>query len=431
MIEKKLERFINNEKRVIFKSYTLEAITFLLNYYGNPHKKIQSIHIGGTNGKGSVAYFLNSIFIQSQYKTGLFTSPHLINLNERISIDNHHIPDSILNQFLDELEIVLEKNSHIEPTYFDIITLFAFRFFFESSVDIAIIEVGLGGRIDTTNVINPLCSVITEIALDHQYVLGDTLSEISREKAGIIKKGVPVATINQHETIADVLKKVASGKEAPIYFYNKEFYSSNIREVEKGHLIDYNFSLPEKYIKIKDIELNYPAPFQIQNASLAITAAKILSPSFKNIKNSSIKEGIKKTYIPGRFEILSRKPFIVFDPAHNIHALKAVSSILKQKFKGNDFIIVLSLMNDKDYTKILNLIKTEFKDILYFILPFERCFVPDQELIADYNLKVFQTESELIEKIKEKQETKAWYLFTGTFQLYGVAKNIISTIEDK
>jgi len=203
MIREKLSRFINNENRTNY-SQDLDHVRAVLELAGNPHAAFQSIHIAGTNGKGSVAHMLNSIFMNSGYRTGLYTSPHLLEINERIKIQDENIPDQVFGGYVDDISASLDSTG-IMPTYFDVLTACAFRYFSENHVDIAVIETGLGGRLDSTNVVTPCCSVITGISLDHMDILGNTLEAIAREKAGIIKYKVPVVTANQYPMVLDII----------------------------------------------------------------------------------------------------------------------------------------------------------------------------------------------------------------------------------
>lgn len=235
-IEKRLEPLIDNEKtgHVSFVNYSLKDIKYLLKHFGNPHKRTKMIHIAGTNGKGSVAYMLNSILIASDLRVGLYTSPHLDRINERIKVNNKEISNQVLHRYTDELMDILDKKPDLRPTYFDALTLFAFRYYDEQDVDIAVIETGLGGRLDSTNVISPLISVITDISIDHKNVLGNTIREIASEKSGIIKKKKPVITSNSNRVALEEITNTAKECSSELFILNRDFRIKNIKSQNKN-----------------------------------------------------------------------------------------------------------------------------------------------------------------------------------------------------
>jgi len=240
----KLNTFINNENRTDFRQYGLDHVAKLLDHFGSPNRSITTIHVAGTNGKGSVAHMLNSIFMSAGYATGLYTSPHLLEINERIRIRNSAISDEDFARYVDEIVAYAGADPALHPTYFDILTVCAFRYFCDLRVDIAIIETGLGGRLDSTNVIVPLSTIITEISMDHVHILGNTLEEITREKAGIIKEKVPVVTSNTDPGILKILIETSYEMNAPIFSLNRDFSAKNI--IERGAGYRYDSSTPSK-----------------------------------------------------------------------------------------------------------------------------------------------------------------------------------------
>ncbi len=427
-IIKKLDILANNEKSAGgFKNYNLKDINYLLKIFGNPHKSIKTIHIAGTNGKGSVAHMLNSILIAGGKKTGLFTSPHLIRINERIKINNREIPIGRLNKYIDELFDVLEKNKKIQPTYFDALTLSALRYFREEKVDIAIIEVGLGGRLDSTNAIHPEISVITDISLDHIHILGNTVSEITYEKAGIIKKRSIVVTSNQEQDIVDILSKKSKEQSSAMYAFNRDFFAFNIRN--ENNQINFDFVLNTKEIvTIKNITLKTTGRFQIANSSLAIASTILLRKSGIIIKESDIIRGLRNVNIPGRLQILSQDPLILFDPAHNPAAMKATLNALKEKYPDKKYNAVVSFMIDKDYSSMFKILKKQITGkIFYYELNDNRSLKlsgkkAGQKKSIYSDIESAKDVEELSRMIFSNTKPGSLLLVTGSFRLYGIAR---------
>ena len=280
---------------------------------GDPHKKFKSVHIAGTNGKGSSAHMIASILQSAGYKTGLYTSPHLKNFTERIKVDGQEVNESFVVEFVEKLRNSIEK---IRPSFFELTVTMAFDYFAEQEVDIAVIEVGLGGRFDSTNVITPVVSLITSIGLDHTDMLGETLPEIAFEKAGIIKDHIPVVISETQHEIVDVFNKKALQLHAPIYYADQEF---EIKPVSQ------NWRFQE--IEISDaqqsfmIETDLLGEYQVKNVSGVIKTLDILNSGDFIISENQVKEGFKKvirnTGFYGRWQVLCEDPLTVCDTAHN------------------------------------------------------------------------------------------------------------------
>lgn len=297
----------------------LERILTLCDVLGNPEKKFPSIIVAGTNGKGSTCAFLESILRRNGMKVGLYTSPHLIDVKERIQINRGLISEDDFTKTCKDLESVIKPNQR--PTYFEFLTGIAFKYFADQKIDIAVLEVGLGGRFDSTNVLTPVVSVITRIGMDHQKYLGDTIEKIAFEKAGIIKKGVPVVTIDQKQEAMDVIRRVADENESML------------------HVVSPN-------------EIRWPLGLlgrhQLENAALAFRAAEIVNPAIANIK-----EALLDTKWPGRLEVVSKDPLVVLDGAHNPNGAESLAKFLKENYKDRRKIIMLGIMSDKDIDGII------------------------------------------------------------------------------
>ena len=294
---------------------------------GYPHKKFKSIHIAGTNGKGSVSHMLASILQEANYKVGLYTSPHLKDFRERIKINGKMIAKLEVVQFVSKHKNAFEN---IDLSFFEFTVALAFDYFSNQKVDIAIIETGLGGRLDTTNIINPELSIITNIGLDHTNLLGNTIRKIAKEKAGIIKQNTPVIVGRNQEKIKDIFTNIAAKRNAPL-----------------------KYARPYKYIS--DLKGEY----QQENSNTAVSAILDLQKKDWKINTRNIKEGllntIKNTGLLGRWQILNQKPLIICDTGHNEDGIKIIFKQIR-KTPHQDLHIVLGVVNDKDLDSILNLL---------------------------------------------------------------------------
>ncbi len=326
----------------------LEAPAMLLDFLGNPQKSLKFIHVAGTNGKGSVCCFLQSILTKAGYKTGKFTSPDMLSVCERISIDGNLISNDEMNCLLEKVSYAAEKVNQklgTMPTQFEIWTAAAFCYFKDNNCDIVVLEVGLGGRLDATNVIDsPLVSVITRIDYDHMNYLGNTLKDITHEKCGIIKQDSKTVTFRQQEEILEEINKEC-------YEKNNTLYVSDIPES-----IVYDNKEKFDYKDIKNIFLSLRGKNQVENASLAIETAKIL-----NIDNDDIIYGLANTTHIGRFEIISETPLTVYDGAHNRNGFKALLDNIDRYFNTKDVTFICAFMQDKDISEIFELLE-DYKD---------------------------------------------------------------------
>jgi len=425
MPTEKLKYFADNEKTWHGGTYDTSGVVKALELFGNPHKNFRSIHIAGTNGKGSVAHMLNSIFISSGYKTGLYTSPHLLAIGERIRINDRQITEETLGGYIDEIyKSSVEFDRKL--TYFDVLTLAAFRHFSDCHVDMAIIETGLGGRLDSTNVLDPEVSLITGISLDHTGILGNSLREITSEKAGIIKEGVPVvAAASPEEVIREIIKH-SGEKKSKLLLYGRDFTAENIEEQERGYRYDYISGCSS----ISGISLELSGEFQIMNSCLAITASMITGDSRERITPESIRKGIKKAKVPGRFEFLSENPPVIFDPAHNPSACGSLVDLIRHKFPDSKKTAVVSLMKDKDRSFFSILLDHGFT-LAYYDLDDGRCYSPGRREMKNIFLEKFKDETAIFHYL-DRYLTGDWIiLFTGSFRLYKTALDYKKYLEKK
>jgi len=321
----------------------LERVRSLLAALGNPQDSFTSIHVAGTNGKGSVCSFLSSVLIEAGHRTGLYTSPHLFRFNERISVNSRNITGGELVEAASEVRSALRKARAGGVTFFEFTTAMAFLHFRKKKVSLAVVETGMGGRLDATNLVRPAVSVITNIALDHTAWLGSTMREVAEEKAGIIKPGVPVVTGQKPGAALSVIRSAAKKNSSPLYVMGKDFHA----EGETGA-----FSYSGLYGGLGGLRTTLKGAHQVKNAALALAAAELLRAQGISIGAKEIRAGLKAALWPGRFEILSRRPLVILDGAHNpagAAVLKeAVSSLRKKRL-----ILVIGMMSDKDMGGIL------------------------------------------------------------------------------
>lgn len=325
----------------------LSTINELMNLLGQPHKSFRSIHIAGTNGKGSTATALASILTENGFKVGLFTSPHLVSFTERIRINNQLIPESDVIDLASKIRNLI-KVSTLNPTFFEFVTAMAFYYFSVNAVEWAVIETGMGGRLDATNVIKPDVAIITNISRDHSEFLGDSIKDITFEKAGIIKSDVPVITAAGTHQIK-VIAKIAKSMGSAIHVYGRDFGGDLVHMNEKNLIFNYT-----GYENYRDITTSVTGKHQIRNISMAIRACEVLRIKGIAIADSSLREGLRNMNLEGRFEFVSDNPSIILDGAHNPEASKLLSATIRKLFSDRKIILIVGVMNDKDIKNILD-----------------------------------------------------------------------------
>lgn len=321
----------------------LERTLSLCESLDNPQDALKFIHIAGTNGKGSTSSMLSSILIQAGYKVGLYTSPFIIRFNERIRVNGVEISNDDLARITSIVRPIAEKMED-KPTEFELITAIAFYYFKEVGCDFVVLECGLGGRYDATNVIKTsILSLITGISLDHTAILGNTIEKIAREKAGIIKRGVPIIYGGDNSAALTVIKKEAEEKSAP--FYRSDYEKVKLK---KSDLSGSEFDFGD----YKDVKISLLGLYQLKNSALVLSAVNKLSELGVNIPNDAIYRGLKLAKWPARFEIISKSPRIIFDGAHNAEGISSAKSSIEEYFKDQKVIAISGVLADKDYEKI-------------------------------------------------------------------------------
>jgi dihydrofolate synthase / folylpolyglutamate synthase len=322
----------------------------------NPQEKIKTIHIAGTNGKGSVSHMLAAIFQTAGYKTGLYTSPHLKDFRERIRIDGEMIQQDFVVDFTERIQPLIEK---IEPSFFEITVAMAFEYFAEQEVDIAIIETGLGGRLDSTNIITPELSIITNIGWDHMNLLGDTIEKITMEKAGIIKTGVPVVIGEIQTETRPLFEEVANKKNAPVFFAEEQ---RTVNETEwKNKELEITVT-NANYIDKKKYTLDLPGIYQTKNLLTVLAACDQLELKGWRLPNEDITKALKETKkitgLHGRWEIIHEHPLVVLDVAHNINGIEQLLLQI-ENIPHKNLHIIFGTVRDKDADKVLALLPKE------------------------------------------------------------------------
>ncbi|TDL34404.1 bifunctional folylpolyglutamate synthase/dihydrofolate synthase [Jeotgalibacillus sp. S-D1] len=413
----------------------LARMEWMMNRLGHPQKKIKAVHVGGTNGKGSTVAYLRSIIQSSGKTTGTFTSPYFKTFNERIAINGKPVSDEDwleLTKRIEPLAAELEKLEIGGPTEFEVITAMMFLYFGEiNPVDVVLVEVGLGGRFDSTNIIQPLCSVITSIGLDHVSILGSTYEKIAFEKAGIIKQNVPVVTNVKQEKANDVIQKTAAERSAPLFSYNRDFKAELLEsEADGEHFIyrDNQVSIP--------VKMGMTGKHQVENASIAIFAASILSESLKmNITKETIISGIAAAYWPGRTDILSRTPFLMMDGAHNKEGIEALIDTINRKFPKQRVHFLFAAVGDKDLSKMIALLDKKAATISFATFDMPRAAAA--EALVELSNHPSSRSVDALVWAEEALHSKSDDLYIMTGSLYFLSsisfeiKNLINTISKK
>lgn len=336
------------------KEPSLKAMHYFMDKYNNFEKEMKFIHIAGTNGKGSCAEIVSNILKIQGYRVGKFLSPHLIRYNERISINGESISDEDMQGLIEELKPLIDEYNEKENsriTLFELETMMALLYFYRMKVDFVVLETGLGGLYDCTNMITcPLFSIITSIGYDHMNLLGDTLPKIAFQKAGIVKHGSSTVIFEQTPDVDEVFAKECSKKENQLHIV-REKNVSNYRYDSDLQYFDYG--------EMKDIAVNLKGMVQIRNASICIEAMKILRDDGYEVSDESIREGLKTVIHKARMEKLSDKPFIVYDGAHNTPAMENLQRMVAMYYSDFDRVYIVSILKSKDYRKMLKILASD------------------------------------------------------------------------
>ena len=355
----------------------LSTIKRILAGLGDPQDTFACIHVAGTNGKGSVASTLASILYRSGYKTGLYTSPHLVRFNERIQVNSRPISnEKVVTSYRAIKDAHFGKRN---PTFFEFTTAMALFEFAAQKVDWAVIETGMGGRLDATNIVNPALSIITNISLEHREYLGNTLTQIAAEKAGIIKKRTPLVTgIRQKKAFAEV-KRIAAGKKAPLFRLGTDF---KVRR-NQGQTFSY-YGIRNVW---HNLQTALPGSYQVDNAALVLAACELIGKNNAALTLNNIQEGLSKNLWPGRLEIVSDNPFIILDGAHNLAAARNLAKFMSTNLAGRVITLVVGILDDKPYKAMLKSLLTPVTRVILTRPKIDRALDPRKLYEAAKNLK--------------------------------------------
>ena len=389
--------------------FGLERMEELLALRGNPHLKLKVIHIGGTNGKGSTIAFLKNMLEKLGLRVGVFSSPYLIHYTDQISINGESIPEARLEALMADYESLLEGEAAANlqgTTEFEIITALAYDYFASVQVDVAIMEVGMGGLLDSTNVCQPVLTGITTIGLDHVALLGDTLEAIAEQKAGIIKQGIPLVTGRIAPEALTVIDRIAEGKDAPRLAYGANYHVSHQESVVTGEVFDYKSAVRQGRFQTGLLGLH-----QIENAGMAIALFDIFcqEDGRELASNDLLAQALEETSWPGRLEVVSRVPLMILDGAHNPHAIKALVVTLQERFADYHKEILFTCIKTKALEDMLDLLGT-MPDTELTLTHFDDSRATDESVLKEAaksrNLSYQDWQDFLEQKLIDKKEGK-------------------------
>ena len=398
-------------------NFGLERMAELLALRGNPHLKLKVIHIGGTNGKGSTIAFLKNMLVKLGLRVGVFSSPYLIHYTDQISINGKSIPEARLEALMADYEYLLEGESADNlqgTTEFEIITALAYDYFASELVDVAIMEVGMGGLLDSTNVCQPILTGITTIGLDHVALLGDTIEAIAEQKAGIIKQGIPLVTGRIAPEALAVIDRIAEGKDAPRIAYGTDYQVGHQESVVTGEVFDYTSPVRQGRFQTGLLGLH-----QIENAGMALALLDIYCQEIGQelASNDLLAQALEETRWPGRLEVLSGDPMMILDGAHNPHAIKALLTTLQERFADYHKEILFTCIKTKALEDMLDLLET-VPDSQLTLTYFDDSRATDESVLKEIaksrNLNYQSWQDFLEQKLKVDEEKKTVRIVTGS-----------------
>ncbi|MDU4441603.1 MAG: folylpolyglutamate synthase/dihydrofolate synthase family protein [Streptococcus mitis] len=389
--------------------FGLDRMVELLALRGNPHLKLKVIHIGGTNGKGSTIAFLKNMLEKIGLKVGVFSSPYLIHYTDQISINGESIPEARLESLMADYQSLLEGKvaANLQgTTEFEIITALAYDYFASEQVDVALMEVGMGGLLDSTNVCQPILTGITTIGLDHVALLGDTLEAIAEQKAGIIKQGIPLVTGRIAPEALAVIDRIAEDKNVPRIRYDRDYHVSHQESVVTGEIFDYTSAVRQGHFQTGLLGLH-----QIENAGMALALLDTFcqEDGRKLASNDLLAQALEETSWPGRLEIVSRDPLMILDGAHNPHAIKALLATLQERFADYHKEILFTCIKTKALEDMLDLLET-LSNTKITLTHFEDSRATDESVLKEAaksrNLSYQDWQDFLEQKLTDKTEEK-------------------------
>ena len=437
----------------------LEKTGKILSLAGNPHTQFKCIHIAGTNGKGSVSAMIASILKSAGFRVGLFTSPHLVSFTERIRVDTDDITENEVAELTDEVRAKIEACAEdLTPTFFEFVTSVAFTYFARQKVEWAVIETGMGGRLDATNVVTPVVSVITPVSHDHREFLGESISQIAGEKAGIIKEGVPVVSASQQVEAAGVIAATAVTRKAPLFILGDHFRGNLKSSGIEGTRFDYC----NGEIRLEELFTPLAGEHQVMNAALAVKATMLAleraegkdnagaglhaGPTQSIERSEAIRAGLAATRWRGRLELVSIDPPVIIDGAHNADAAVALAAFISKYLAGRKVILVLGIMADKDVGDILSTLLPVADETIFTAPAYSRAESPQRLAVfaqdAGFaNIHVSPTVKDALALARDRQaqlsrDVQAVIVITGSFYTAGEAmevmgeRSVLSTLRE-
>jgi dihydrofolate synthase / folylpolyglutamate synthase len=411
----------------------LERMHHLLKELGNPHENIKSVHIGGTNGKGSTVTYLRHILQEAGYSVGTFTSPYFERFNERISVNGNPISDKDLISLVSLVKPIAEgmKDSEWgEPSEFEIITAMGIVHFAETAKpDLVLFEVGLGGRLDSTNVINPLVSVVTSIGMDHMQFLGNSIEEISFEKAGIIKPGVPVISGVSQPEATNVIIETAKERGSLVFQAGEDFHTKRDPFLNNGESFQY-----ESSGRRSTYDIAMMGAHQVQNAAIALkTAELLLAQNEITYTDADLKAGLQKAYWPGRMELVCEKPAVILDGAHNPEGIQALVTTIKERFPTEKVTILFSALKDKELKHMIGLLEEAASVISFTSFSFPRVAEAGELFtLSDHPMKEKTEDWQhyIEEKLESMGDEEALFITGSLYFLSEVKPVLIQKLEN-
>ncbi|HJX34919.1 MAG TPA: folylpolyglutamate synthase/dihydrofolate synthase family protein [Desulfatiglandales bacterium] len=396
----------------------------LMKRLGNPHHGKKYIHIAGTNGKGSVSAMLESILSRAGMKVGFYSSPHLVRFTERFRVNKKEISKSKIAELTDRLRDIIDSDN--PPTYFEAATVMALTYFAEENTDISIMEVGMGGRLDATNIIIPLVSAITNISLEHQAFLGRRVIDIAGEKAGIIKKGVDTVTAATQPSVIRLFEGICAEKNAPFWRVGKD-----MRYRSAGSGLSY-YGLKHTF---RNLDAGLKGSYQKRNIALAIAIIELLEQKGFEISSRDIKEGLRETIWPGRLHLISKSPLIVLDGAHNPAGIRELAEAVEKAFSYNRLILIIGIMKDKDIGNMISRL-VPMADYIICTSPNYYRSAESGDLMRNEYLHGRAVEavpviSKAIERAKEMAGLRDMILITGSLFTIGEALTYFDPVKYK
>jgi dihydrofolate synthase/folylpolyglutamate synthase len=413
------------------QNFDLDRMRHLLKKLGNPHEQYKSVHIAGTKGKGSTCAMVANMLTANGYKVGLYTSPHLVDIRERIQINGVMIPHADFSRLIRLVEPIVARAKPM-PTFFDVMTAVAFKYFAEQKIDIAIVETGLGGRLDSTNVLKPEVTGITNISKDHMAQLGHTLPKIAEEKAGIFKPGVPAISVSQEPEVEAVLKRHAEKVGAPFDITGKTIEFSYRFEATRMLGPHNRICLTTPNSKFEHLAVPMMGEHQAINCGLALALIDKLKTRGFNVNDSKAMEGLAKTSMPGRMELISTQPRVLVDGAHNAASLDALMKAVGQHIPYDSMVVIFGCCADKDIPGMLDRITSGADKVIFTKVDSIRTANPD-ELAARY-VELYGKMAQVARSLEEalaianRAVTREDLIcITGSFYLVGEAKKYFAT----